>query len=201
MARGGYLRPWLACAALTVMACGSPPSAGDAPPAADAPQPTPTARSAPTNTENACELLTRADAESTLGSSIEDDADESSLSPMGDKALQGSCYYEGDGGSVKLTVVKHVDAAYASERFARLRDRHDTDPSFRSLSSLGDEAFAEHDFLHVRRSDLILSIQLRRTGERKLKHFGDKLGLDALAADERTIAEEALKRLPPVTRS
>ena len=201
MALGGYLRPWVAGAALAAMACGDAPSASDAS-SASAPPPSAAARrAAPIQTEKACELLTRAEAESILGSAIEDDADESSLSPMGDKALQGSCYYEGDGGSVKLTVVKHIDVNYASERFARLRDRHDTDPSFRSMSSLGDEAFAEHDFLHVKRSDLILSIQLRRTGERKLKHFGDKPGLDALAADERTIAEEALKRLPPVAPS
>src|SRR5687768_5381440 len=121
MALGGSLRPWVAGAALAAIACGDAPSTSDAPPAS-APPPAAAARqSAPTQTERACELLTKAEAASILGSAIEDDADESSLSPLGDKALQGSCYYEGDGGSVKLTVVKHIDANYASERFARLR--------------------------------------------------------------------------------
>src|SRR6185503_20096902 len=116
----------------------------------------------------------------------------------GDKVLLGRCYYEGDGGSVALSVAKHVDAAYAAERFAKLRDRHDTDPSFRAMPDLGEGGFAEHDMLHVKTGDLLLSIELRRTGERKLKHYADKASLDTLAAEKRDIAAEVLKRLPPL---
>src|SRR5688572_22820221 len=195
MARGSSLRPWFACAALAAIACGSAPPAGGIPSEAE---PASTARATPTNTEKACELLTRADAEAILGSAIEDDVDQSALTPMGDKALLGSCYYDGDGGSVTLSVQKHIDAAYAAERFARLKDRHDTDPSFRAMPDLGEDGFAEHDMLHVKRGDLILTIELRRKGERKLKHYGDKEGLDRFAAEKREIAAAALKRLPPV---
>ena len=196
VSRISWLRPWLAGMAIGLIAC----SGASSPPTetASAADSTPADRNAPTNTERACELLTKADAESILASSIEDDVDESSLTPLGDKALQGSCYYEGDGGSVSLTIVKHIDPAYAAERFARLRDRHDTDPSFRAMTDLGDDGFTEYDRLHVKRGDLILSIELKRTGERKLEHYSDKEGLDTLAAEKRAIAAEALKRLPPV---
>jgi hypothetical protein len=186
-------QPLLACLAIGVIACGAPP------PEENARQ---EPAKAPMNTERACELLTKADAQSILASPIEDDVDESSPTPLGDKVLHGRCYYDGDGGSVALDVSKHIDAAFAGERFARLRNRHDTDPSFRAMSGLGEGAFAEHDSLHVKRGDLILSIELRRKGERKLKHYGDQAGLDTLAAEKREIAVEVLKRLPPaVTRS
>lgn len=193
MARGALPLTWLACVATLLAACGNPSTSPPPNQAADQKQRPPT--------ENPCELLTKADAEAALGSPIEDVADESRLMPMGDKVLTGRCFYKGDGGSVALAVQKHIDAEYASERFARLRDRHDTDPSFRPLSSLGEDAFAEHDFLHVKRGDLLITIELRHKGERKLKHYGDKPGLDALAADERKIAEQALQRLPPVAKS
>ena len=184
------LRPWFIVIALTLAAC-SDSSRDTQPPL----------QQAAANTEKACELLTQADAEATLGSSIEDDTDESSLTPMGEKVLSGRCYYEGDGGSVSLSVQKHIDAAYATDRFASYRNRSDSDPSFRSLDGLGDEAFAERERLHVKRGDLILVIELKREGERKLKHYSDKAGLDALAADERKIAERALRRLPPLAKS
>jgi len=183
------LRPWFIGIAVAFAACTA------SPPAAQQEQQT------ATNTEKACELLTKVDAEAALGSPIEDESDESSLTPLGDKALLGRCYYEGDGGSVSLSVQKHVDAVYAGERFARYRNRSDKDPSFRSLTGLGDDAFAEYERLHVKRGDLILIVELRYKGERKLKHYGDKPGLDALAADERKIAEQALRRLPPVAKS
>ena len=183
------LRPWFIGIALAFAACaGSPPEATQK-------------QQGPTNTEKACELLTKADAEAALGSPVDDESDESSLTPLGDKALGGRCYYEGKGGSVSLSVQKHIDAAYAGERFARYRNRSDRDPSFRALTGLGDDAFAEYERLHVKRGDLILIVELRYKGERKLKHYGDKPGLEALAADERQIAEEALRRLPPVTKS
>jgi hypothetical protein len=197
MARGALpLTPWLACVATVLAACGSPSSRPpDTPPPGEAKQEQPIA------TENACELLTKTDAEAALGSPVEDVADESRPTPMGDKVLGGRCFYKGDGGSVALSVQKHIDASYAGERFAKLRNRHDTDPSFRPQSGLGEEAFAEHDYLHVKRGDLIISIELRPKGERKLKHYGDTPGLEALAADERKIAEQALRRLPPVAKS
>lgn len=182
------LRPWFIGLALAFAACAdSPPDAKE--------------HQTATNTEKACELLTKVDAEAALGSPIDDESDESSLTPLGDKALGGRCYYEGKGGSVSLSVQKHIDAAYAGERFTRARNRSDGDPSFRALTGLGDDAFAEHERLHIKRGDLILIVELRYTGERKLKHYGDKPGLEALAADERTIAEEALRRLPPITKS
>jgi len=189
------LRPWFIGIALAFAACADSPP--DATPPVDAKQ----GQQAPTNTEKACELLTKVDAEAALGSPIDDEADESSLTPLGDNALGGRCYYEGDGGSVSLSIQKHIDAAYANERFARYRNRSDNDPSFRALNGLGDDAFAEYERLHVKRGDLILIVELRYKGERKLKHYGDKPGLEALAADERKIAEEALRRLPPVTKS
>lgn len=185
------LRLCLALVAIGVIACGGASS----PPAENAKQDD---AKVPMNTERACELLTKADAESILASPVEDDVDESTLTPMGDKVLRGRCYYEGDGGSIWMTVNKHIDAAYAGERFAKLRSRHDSDPSFRPMSGLGEDAFAEHDSLHIKRGDLLLSIELKRTGERKLKHYGDKEGIDTLAAEKREIAVEALKRLPPV---
>jgi hypothetical protein len=191
------LRAWFVCAALAALwACGDPSST----PARILPD-TRTVDQPPSTTENPCLLLTKADAEAALGAAVEDIADESKPMPMGDKALLSRCYYDGDGGSVALSVTKHIDAAYAAERFAKLKDRHDTDPSFRPLYGLGEDAFAEHDSLHVKRGDLLLSIQLRLKGERKLKHYGDIPGLDALAADERRIAEAALRRLPPAPTS
>jgi hypothetical protein len=197
MARGALpLTPWLACIATVLAACGSPST-----PPPDSPPPSEAKQQQPTATENACELLTKTDAEAALGSPVEDIADESRPTPLGDKVLSGRCFYKGDGGRVSLTVQKHIDAAYAAERFAKLRDRHDTDPSFRPQSGLGEDAFAEHDSLHVRRSDLLITVTLERTGERKLKHYGDQPGLEALAADERKIAEQALQRLPPMVKS
>ena len=190
------LRPWfvgVVGVALAISACADS-SPESTPPAQATPQ---AQQRAPANTERACELLTKADAEAILGSAIEDDVDQSAPTPMGDKVLLGSCYYDGEGGSVTLSVQKHIDAAYAAERFARLKDRHDTDPSFRAMPDLGEDGFAEHDMLHVKRGDLILTIDLRRKGERKLKHYGDKEGLDRLAAEKREIAAAALKRLPP----
>jgi hypothetical protein len=183
------LRPWLAGMAIGLIACG-----GASSPPADDPK---TDAKVPMNTERACELLTKTDAETILASPVEDDLDESTLTPIGDKVLHGRCYYEGDGGTVSLAVNKHIDAAFAGERFANLRNRHDSDPSFRPISGLGEDAFAEHDSLHVRRGDLILSVELKRTGERKLKHYADKEGLDILASEKREIAVEALRRLPP----
>jgi hypothetical protein len=186
------LRLCLTGMAIGLIACGG---ASSPPPSESTKQDDP---KIPTNTERACDLLTKADAASILASAVEDDVDESTLTPMGDKVLRGRCYYEGDGGSVSLTVNKHIDSAYAGERFAKLRNRHDSDPSYRAMSGLGEDAFAEHDSLHVKRGDLLLSIELKRTGDRKLKHYGDKEGIDTLAAEKREIALEALKRLPPV---
>ena len=189
------LRTGLVGVAIAFSACGGTSSPPSDPPRSET---TPIAQKAATNTEKPCELLTRSDAEAILASPIEDDVDEGPI-PMGDKVLLGRCYYEGDGGSVALSVAKHVDTAYAAERFAKLRDRHDTDPSFRAMPDLGEGGFAEHDMLHVKRGDLLLTIELRRTGERKLKHYADKASLDTLAAEKREIAAEILKRLPPVT--
>jgi hypothetical protein len=189
------LRPWFVAIALACAACAD--SSPDATPPGEAKQ----EQHAATNTEKACELLTEADATAALGSSIEDEKDESSLTPMSDNVLSGRCYYEGDGGSVSLSVHKHIDAAYAGKRFAQYRNRSDRDPSFRQLNGLGEDAFAERERLHVKRGDLMLVIELKREGERKLKHYSDKPGLEALAADERKIAEEALRRLPPIAKS
>jgi hypothetical protein len=191
--RPSSLQPWPAGIAIVLIACGGASS----PPAEDSEQ---ADAKVPMNTERACELLTESDAEVALGSPIDDVSDESSVTPLGDKALGGRCFYKGDGGSVSLSVQKHIDAAYAGERFMRYRNRSDKDPSFRTLSGLGDDAFAEYERLHVKRGDLILIVELRYRGERKLKHYGDKPGLDALAADERKIAEQALLRLPPITK-
>jgi hypothetical protein len=191
MVRISSLRRWLMGMTIGLIACGGASS----PPAEDS---GPDDANVPMNTERACDLLTKADAESILASPIEDDLDESTLTPRGDKVLSGRCYYEGDGGTVSLAVNKHIDAAFAGERFSRLRNRHDSDPSFRPIAGLGEDAFAEHDSLHVKRGDLILSVELKRTGERKLKHYADTEGLDTLAAEKREIAVEVLRRLPPV---
>jgi hypothetical protein len=193
------LRPWFLAIALTCAACSDSPP--DAAPHLEQQATAHVEQQAIANTENACELLTEEDAEAALGSPIEDETDESSLRPMGEKVLSGRCYYEGDGGSVSLSVQKHVDAAYAGERFALYRKRSNNDPSFRFLDGLGDEAFAERERLHVKRGDLVLVIELKYSGERQLKHYSDKPGLEALAADERKIAQQALQRLPPVAKS
>ena len=190
MAWRPLFRPWLAGMAIGLIACGGASS----PPTEDSKH---ADAKVPMNTERACELLTKADAEAILASPIEEDADERPV-PMSDKVLLGRCYYEGDGGSVALSVAKHIDAAYAAERFAKLRNRHDTDPSFRAMPDLGEGGFAEHDMLHVKRGDLLLTIELRRTGERKLKHYADQASLDTLAKEKREIAAEVLKRLPPL---
>ena len=194
MAAGlSLLRPCLVCATVAMMACGETSSTTREPPAAD----TNTAsQNRPTNTEKACDLLTKADAEAALGSSIEDVTDESRPTPVGDKVLRGFCYYEGDGGSVSLTVNKHIDGAFAAERFAGFKQRYDGDESYRPLPGLGEDAFAEREELLVKRGDLILIIELKREGPDKPQHYGDKPALDRLAAAERKIAAEALSRLP-----
>src|SRR5215216_3474926 len=121
MARGvPSPRPWLVCAALTLAACSSEPSPQSETPSTQARTAT---QNRPSNTENACQLLTKADAEAILGSPVEDTTDESRPTPLGDKVLRGFCYYEGDGGSVSLSVNKHIDAAYAAERFAGFKSR------------------------------------------------------------------------------
>lgn len=144
-------------------------------------------------TDRACELLTKSEAATLLTSSIKTVGDESAPQPMG-TMLRSSCFYRSDnGGTVQLTLDKHGDAAVSQEKFDRLVRRY---RGGREVAGIGDAAFVHDNVLLIRRGDAHLMIQLNPGGDRKIKSYSDQAEMDAILADERTVAERALQRLP-----
>src|SRR5262245_12774662 len=128
------VRQLLYCALLCVTAaCGDSSSkvpAASESKAAQTVAAKPTEAPPPTNTRKACELLTKSQAEKTLGSPIEKVTDESAPTVVGDSMLRGYCYYRAaDGSSVSLTLNTYMQPATAERQFDTLKRRVSEDPS------------------------------------------------------------------------
>ena len=182
---------WLCGISIVTAACSggadtsSTPAQDDEPPAATAAQ--------SVTTDKACELLTKAEAQTALGSPIEDVNDESAPTPIG-TMLRSSCYYESeDGGSVTLTLSRYDDAQNAATKFDALKRMYG---AAREVPNLGDAAFAERETLVIKQGNVHLLIKLDPEGANKIVNYSDTKAMDALLAVERQIASRALGRLP-----
>lgn len=145
-------------------------------------------------TDNACQLLTKGEAQGVLGS-IEDVGDESRPAPIG-TMLRSSCFYRGDGGSVQLTLNSYENAQAAAEKFNALKGLY---RGARTVAGLGEDAFAEKEALVVKQGSRHLLIDLKPEGANKITDYSDMKQMDALLARERQVAATALARLPAST--
>ncbi|MEO8193743.1 MAG: hypothetical protein ABI681_07820 [Gemmatimonadales bacterium] len=146
-------------------------------------------------TDNACQLLTKAEAKGALRSDIEKVSDEGKPFPMG-TTLRSSCFYRGDGGSVTLTVNSYESAEASAQRFNALKRMY---RGARQVAGLGDEAFAENEALVIKDGSRHLTIDLQPEGADKITDYSDMKQMEALLARERQIAVTALGRLPEGT--
>ncbi|MDP9176061.1 MAG: hypothetical protein M3O61_00105 [Gemmatimonadota bacterium] len=183
---------WL-CAVFGVAAACS--GGGEAPNAASASasgEPVPVAAGS-VKTDNACQLLTKAEAQGVFGSPINDVGDESKPFPIG-TMLRSSCFYRSDdGGTITVTLSTYENEQDAADKFARLKRMY---RGARPVASLGEDAFAENEALVIKQGSRHLLIDLKPGGADKITNYSDTKQMDALLARERQVAVTALARLP-----
>jgi hypothetical protein len=147
-------------------------------------------------TDNACQLLTKAEASAVLSSSIKKVGDEGQPAPIG-TMLRSSCFYRSDdGGTVQLTVNSFQTPEDAAQRFDQLKGMSS---GARQVEGVGDGAFAHLETLVVKQASRYLTVELKPEGSRKITDYANAQQMDAILADERAVALRALGRLPAAT--
>jgi hypothetical protein len=144
-------------------------------------------------TDNACQLLTKAEAASVLSSSIKKVGDESAPQPLG-TMLRSSCFYRAeDGGTVQLTVNSFQTESEAAEKYSELKSMY---RGARAATGAGEEAFAQNETLVVKQRSRYLTVELHPVGAKAITDYSNAQQMDALLAVERQVAIQAISRLP-----
>jgi hypothetical protein len=152
-----------------------------------------TAVASDVKTDNACQLLTKAEAATVLSSSIKKVGDESAPEPLG-TMLRSSCFYRAeDGGTVQLTVNSFQTESEADEKYGALKSMY---RGARPAAGVGEEAFAQNETLVVKQGSRYLTVELHPVGAKALTDYSNAQQMDALLAVERQVATQAIGRLP-----
>ncbi|HEY8164734.1 MAG TPA: hypothetical protein VIF83_04195 [Gemmatimonadaceae bacterium] len=147
-------------------------------------------------TDNACQLLTKAEAAAVLSSSIKKVGDEGQPAPIG-TMLRSSCFYRSDdGGTVQLTVNSFQTPDDAAKRFDQLKGMYS---GARQVDGVGDAAFMHLETLVAKQGNRYLTVEFKPEGSRKITDYANTQQMDAILADERAVVSRALSRLPAAT--